>query len=162
MIDEFSSFARLPEAKIINGDFLKTLKECFNFYSNTYPNIKFKFNNKESNIICFFDNLQMSMVLNNLTKNAIEAVANINNPSINFDIVKSENFINLSIIDNGIGINKESINKAFKPYFTTKEKGTGLGLSICKKIVEEHKGKILIKKNTNAGSTVILSMRINE
>ena len=48
----------------------------------------------------------MSMVLNNLTKNAIEAVANINNPSINFDIVKSENFINLSIIDNGIGINK--------------------------------------------------------
>ena len=100
--------------------------------------------------------------LNNLTKNAIEAVANINNPSINFDIVKSENFINLSIIDNGIGINKESINKAFKPYFTTKEKGTGLGLSICKKIVEEHKGKILIKKNTNAGSTVIFSMRIYE
>ena len=84
----------------------------------------------------------MSMVLNNLTKNAIEAVANINNPSINFDIVKSENFINLSIIDNGIGINKESINKAFKPYFTTKEKGTGLGLSIVDKIVSDHNGSI--------------------
>ena len=68
--------------------------------------------------------------------------------------------LRLDIIDNGIGIEKDKLNKIFEPYYTTKNKGTGLGLSICKKIIEEHGGEISIIKNKSAGSTVSLNFPI--
>ena len=98
--------------------------------------------------------------LNNITKNAIEAVEKLKNPSISFLVIKNDNIVNLDIVDNGIGIDKKLINKIFEPYYTTKDKGTGLGLSICKKIIEEHGGEISIKKNKSTGSTVSIKLLI--
>ena len=63
------------------------------------------------------------------------------------------NKIFIEVMDNGIGISKEKINKIFEPYFTTKNKGTGLGLSIVKKIIDDHNGKIRIEKNTQMAGT---------
>ncbi|MFQ6116166.1 MAG: PAS domain-containing sensor histidine kinase, partial [bacterium] len=62
----------------------------------------------------------------------------------------------VKISDNGMGISEENLERIFSPFFTTKdtEKGTGLGLSICKKIVEEHGGKITIASKLNQGTTV--------
>ena len=54
----------------------------------------------------------------------------------------------------------KNINKIFKPYYTTKEKGTGLGLSICKKIIEDHNGKISIKKNSSTGTTASILLNL--
>ena len=157
LIDEFSSFARLPKADIKNEDISIVIDECFNFYSNAHTNIKFNLLDNDKNL-CYFDDFQISLVINNLTKNAIEAVEKIKNPYITFEIQKDKNFINIMIIDNGIGLNKDNITKIFEPYYTTKEKGTGLGLSICKKIMEDHNGKIKIKKNSTTGSTAIISL----
>tara|TARA_B100000686_G_C16777202_1_gene969304 strand:+ start:125 stop:2254 length:2130 start_codon:yes stop_codon:yes gene_type:complete len=157
LIDEFSSFARLPKADIKNEDISIVIDECFNFYSNAHTNIKFNLLDNDKNL-CYFDDFQISLVINNLTKNAIEAVEKIKNPYITFEIQKDKDFINIMIIDNGIGLNKDNITKIFEPYYTTKEKGTGLGLSICKKIMEDHNGKIKIKKNSTTGSTAIISL----
>ena len=68
LIDEFSSFARLPEADIKKDDFINILNECFNFYANAHTDINFKLENKYDKIICPFDRFQMSLVINNLTK----------------------------------------------------------------------------------------------
>ena len=68
--------------------------------------------------------------------------------------------LTLDIIDNGIGIEKDKLNKIFEPYYTTKSKGTGLGLSICKKIIEDHGGEISIIKNKLAGTTVSLILPV--
>ena len=111
-------------------------------------------------IICFFDSFQLSLVINNLIKNAIEAVTKLKNPIISFEVKKEANVLILNIIDNGIGVSKDKINKIFEPYYTTKDKGTGLGLSICKKIIEDHGGKIFIKKNSSVGSTVSIILSI--
>ena len=65
----------------------------------------------------------------------------------------NNNRIYVEVVDNGIGISKESYSKIFEPYFTTKNKGTGLGLSIVKKIIEDHNGKIRIEKNKQMAGT---------
>ena len=160
LIDEFSSFARLPKADIKKDDFIIVLKECYNLYSNSHLNINFSLENNEKIVICSFDRFQLSLVLNNLVKNAIESVEKLNNPSISLVLKKNINNLRLDIIDNGIGIEKDKLNKIFEPYYTTKNKGTGLGLSICKKIIEEHGGEISIIKNKSAGSTVSLNFPI--
>tara|TARA_Y100000590_G_scaffold433151_1_gene549886 strand:- start:3955 stop:6102 length:2148 start_codon:yes stop_codon:yes gene_type:complete len=154
LVDEFSSFARMPKAEMKLDNFNETIKDCFNLFSNAHSKINFKlFESKE--IISFhFDRFQITQAFNNLIKNAVEAVSHIHNPSINIKFSKNSNQIICIIIDNGAGIDNRNIKKYFEPYFTTKGKGTGLGLSIVKKIIEDHNGTIKIEKNTEiAGST---------
>ncbi|PPR43932.1 MAG: hypothetical protein CFH21_00608, partial [Alphaproteobacteria bacterium MarineAlpha5_Bin11] len=93
-------------------------------------------------------------------KNAVEAVSKIKNSSIIFKTSLLEKSFKIDIIDNGIGLDMNKMSKIFKPYFTTKEKGTGLGLSICKKIIEDHNGKISIKKNSSTGTTASILLNL--
>ncbi|HMA99889.1 MAG TPA: ATP-binding protein [Spirochaetota bacterium] len=65
--------------------------------------------------------------------------------------IKDEKLL-LLIRDNGIGMNKETVNKIFEPYFTTKEKGTGLGLTVVYKIIKEHNGEIIISSEPDKGT----------
>ena len=160
LIDEFSSFARLPKAEIKKDNLSLVINECFNFYLNSHLDIKFNIDNKYENIECFFDRFQISLVINNVIKNAIEAVEKLKNPFITIIVEISKKIVIIRVVDNGIGINKDKINKIFEPYYTTKEKGTGLGLSICKKIIEDHGGEINISKNSTTGSTVNIKLLV--
>ena len=154
LIDEFSSFARMPEPEIKLDNLSKCLHESFLLFSNSHKNIKFNINKDTQDIYYQFDKFQLSQCFNNLIKNAVEAVEKIPNPSIFINLISEKNKIFIEIIDNGIGISQEMINKIFEPYFTTKNKGTGLGLSIVKKIIEDHNGKIRIEKNKRMAGTV--------
>ena len=109
-----------------------------------------------------FDNFQISQAFTNIIKNAVEAVILIPNPSIFVKMIESDSKIEISIIDNGIGIDDKKLNKLFEPYFTTKDKGTGLGLSIVKKIIEDHSGIIRIHKNKDmAGTTSLINFELS-
>jgi len=97
--------------------------------------------------------MQISQVLLNILKNAAESIEQIN-PShmqdqcgkVSLEInARNKEFVEIKIIDNGIGMSPEILEKIFEPYVTTKSKGTGLGLSIVKKIIEDHGGVITIK-----------------
>ena len=110
----------------------------------------------EKDIYFQFDKLQISRCLNNLIKNAIEAVEKIPNPAVEVKIYTNDSKIFIEIKDNGVGIDDKMISKIFEPYFTTKSKGTGLGLSIVKRIIEDHGGKIKIEKNKNMAGTTSL------
>ena len=158
LIDEFSSFARMPEAEMKLDNISKCLNESFLLFSNSHRNIKFNIILEKKDIYFQFDKFQLSQCFNNLIKNAVEAVEKIPNPSISINLKSIDQKIFIEVIDNGVGISKEMINKIFEPYFTTKSKGTGLGLSIVKKIIEDHNGKIRIEKNKNmAGTTSSIS-----
>ena len=158
LIDEFSSFARMPEAEMKLDNISKCLNESFLLFSNSHRNIKFNIILEKKDIYFQFDKFQLSQCFNNLIKNAVEAVEKIPNPSISINLKSIDQKIFIEVIDNGIGISKEMINKIFEPYFTTKSKGTGLGLSIVKKIIEDHNGKIRIEKNKHmAGTTSSIS-----
>ncbi len=153
LVDEFSSFARMPEAEIKLDNLTKCLEDSYLLYFNSKKDIKFNFIKTNNDIFFPFDNLQLSRCFNNLIKNAIEAVDKIPNPSIEIVLsLRSKNIL-IDIKDNGVGIDDKMITKIFEPYFTTKNKGTGLGLSIVKRIIEDHGGKIKIEKNKNMAGT---------
>ena len=161
LVDEFSSFARMPEAEIKLDNLTQCLKESYQLYFNSRKDIKMNFIKTDTDIYFQFDKLQLSRSFNNLIKNAVEAVEKIPNPSIEIKIY-NEQKIFIEIKDNGVGIDDKMISKIFEPYFTTKSKGTGLGLSIVKRIIEDHGGKIKIEKNKNmAGTTSFIIFENN-
>ena len=153
LVDEFSSFARMPEAEIKLNNLSKCLEESYLLFSNSHSKIKMKFNRPTENIYFQFDKFQLSQSFSNLIKNAVEAVTKIPNPAITVNLFQKNKEIFIQFIDNGIGIDQNKISKIFEPYFTTKNKGTGLGLSIVKRIIEDHGGKIKIEKNKNMAGT---------
>ena len=72
---------------------------------------------------------------------------------------KKKNYLNIKIIDNGIGIDEKTKDKIFFPFFTTKKKGSGIGLFLVKKIINDHDGNISIKLN-NSLTEVIINLPI--
>ena len=161
LVDEFSSFARMPKPEMKQDDFNETITESYNLFKNAHTNINFKINSYNKNIFFQFDKFQLTQAFNNLIKNAVEAVDNIPNPSINIVYYINNYKLFIEFIDNGIGVDNAKITKFFEPYYTTKAKGTGLGLSIVKKIIEDHKGVIKIEKNSEqTGSKITLIFNI--
>ena len=162
LVDEFSSFARMPEAEIKLDNLTLTLKKSYELFSNSYAKINMKIMLPSKDIFYQFDNFQITQAFTNLIKNAIEAVSSIPNPSVIVQLYELDKNIEILIKDNGIGIDDNKISKLFEPYFTTKEKGTGLGLSIVKKIIEDHGGSVKINKNRNmAGTTSLINFKVN-
>lgn len=107
---------------------------------------------------------QINQVINNLVINADQAMPGggmIELRAKNIfleheqDIpgLKAGAYVQIEIIDQGIGISEENLNKIFDPYFTTKQKGSGLGLASSYSIVEKHGGTILVRSKVNQGST---------
>ena len=161
LVDEFSSFARMPEAEVKLNNLSDTLQKSFDLFANSYSKINMKISMPKDDVFFQFDNFQITQALTNIIKNAVEAVIQIPNPYIFVQLTSLKNIIEISVVDNGVGIDEEKIPKLFEPYFTTKDKGTGLGLSIVKKIIEDHGGTIKINKNKDmAGTTSLINFEI--
>ncbi len=69
-----------------------------------------------------------------------------------------DNFIEVTIMDTGVGIQKENIQKIFEPLYTTRSKGIGLGLAIVKNIIKGHNGQIEINSKLNKGTKFIIKL----
>jgi len=106
------------------------------------------------------DKLQFSQLLFNLVLNAINAMDNKGEISINTKI--NNKGVLLSVKDNGIGMSEENKVKIFQPFFTTKPKGegTGLGLSVVHGIVQNHKGTIHVNSTLNKGTEFMITFPI--
>jgi len=105
---------------------------------------------------------QLSIVINNLLLNSIDALVGRDNPKIGIEIASTTKYTELQIIDNGIGIKPENINRIFDTFYSTKpDKGKGIGLSLSKKIIEMYDGEIDVKSNLNQGTTFILRLKRN-
>jgi signal transduction histidine kinase len=107
---------------------------------------------------------KMNQVILNLISNAIEAIeesSRFDKGNISISSYENLNSIFLKIIDNGIGMNEETKNRIFTPFFTTKPvgKGTGIGMSIVFEIVTKlHKGEIIIDSNYDSGTEIIIKL----
>ena len=152
LIDEFSSFSRLPSPVLANINYNKFIDDTYNFFKTSYPDIKFdktSLSNIDKKLKIYADEKQLRQVIGNIIKNSSENFKEnfISSKTITFLSIINQNKIVLSIEDNGVGIKEANKIKILEPYFTTKKNGTGLGLAISKKIIEDHHGEIIIESS---------------
>ena len=105
------------------------------------------------------DEKQLKQVFINLIKNAIEAMPDGGRIKINSKVLK-EHKINISIQDEGCGIDDEDILNLGEPFYTTKKDGTGLGLMISSQIINDHNGSMKFESNYGKGTNVLVTLPI--
>jgi two-component system nitrogen regulation sensor histidine kinase NtrY len=147
MVDEFSSFARMPKPAFVTGDLAGSIRESVFLISVAQPDVAFKVDLPETPLVGRFDARLMGQALTNVVKNATEAVLAVppetrGQGQIAVSARLEDTQIVVDIVDNGIGLPRENRQRLLEPYMTTREKGTGLGLAIVAKIIEEHGGRL--------------------
>lgn len=158
LISEFSSFAKHPEPDLKPGSIEEVLKETLFLYSNL-SNIKITTNFPDKFPLIKIDKKMIKQVFINLIQNAIDAMPNGGELSINGEIL-SIGVVSLIFQDTGKGIPEEIVDHLFDPYFTTKKNGTGLGLTITSKIISDHHGQIKVITNKNQGATIVIDLLV--
>jgi len=115
--------------------------------------IEWKLNLDSITNLLNIDEQKIEQVLWNLFINSGQAIKD--EGIIEVQVTNTDNnYVQIDISDNGMGIPKENLANIFKPFFSTKSHGSGLGLSICRKIMIAHNGNIEIEKNNNMKTTV--------
>ena len=148
LVDEFSNFARLPEPKLENTNIILIINDIINDYKSNYKNINFEINFKDKIVNLNIDKSQISRVFQNLIINSIHSIneKDISEGNIFIQLCEENNFFNVQIIDDGVGLKFEK-DEIIKPYFTTKKRkgGSGLGLAIVEKILFDHNAEFSIE-----------------
>lgn len=111
---------------------------------------------KDPNLIFKADHTLIEQVLINLLVNAIEALKNSDNPLIKLNAEFSNDKTIIRIIDNGVGMEEDVLDKIFVPFFSTRKNGSGIGLSLCKQIMMLHGGTIQVLSKPREGTSFIL------
>jgi len=104
------------------------------------------------------DKSKIQIALRNVFTNAVEAIGKQGNIQVKLACGKTG--LTVEISDSGVGMDRETLDRIFDPYFSTKEVGTGLGLSIAKKIIEDHTGKIEASSKKNEGTKIIIFLPV--
>jgi two-component system, sporulation sensor kinase D len=105
---------------------------------------------KQLPISCVKDHLKQ--VILNLSKNSLQAMPYGGKLTIITEEI--DNSCVIRVLDNGIGMQKEQLKQAFKPFYTLKKDGSGLGLTVCKRIIETYNGHIMIESVPDQGTQV--------
>lgn len=154
MVDEFSRFARMPKPVIEAEDVADTVRQVVFLMRVGHPDIDIEAEIKEDKIPAQFDRRLISQALQNIIKNATEAIGAVppdvlDRGKIEVVVGREEDDIVIDVIDNGVGLPKESRSRLLEPYVTTREKGTGLGLAIVGRVLEDHGGRIELNDASN-------------
>lgn len=116
------------------------------------------FNPSQNKVYVKIDKPQLIRIITNLIKNAVQATQDVDIPKIEIDVAEMDTHVVLKVMDNGIGISEDIINRIFEPQFTTKTAGMGLGLSMVKKIIDNHNGSIEVESQLNAYATFTIKL----
>lgn len=161
MVDEFSRFARLPNAKLEIGSLKNVLRQVAGIYADRFSDVKIEFSCEDGIPDIMLDPEQLKRAFVNLIENAIEAFdENSQDKTVTVSAHQdtARGVMVAEIADNGRGIDPTDRQKLFQPYFSTKGRGTGLGLAIVSRIVAEHNGKIKVSANKPTGAIFTLEI----
>ena len=160
MVDEFSSFARMPKPVFREEAVADLARQALFLHEVAHPDIGFRLEAPDPSPLLVCDRRQLGQALTNLVKNGVEAIQHKREEGhkgeadeVAITIAEAEGRISIAITDTGMGLPAER-GRLTEPYVTTRTKGTGLGLAIVKKIVEEHFGSIEFEDSPD-GKTLV-------
>ena len=151
MVDEFSSFARMPKAAPELMNLAEIVRDATVLQRVSAREVDIELDVKNADFNFMFDRRLITQAVTNLVKNAGEAIdgremiEGMEKGRVLVEAGLHDHVPFISVIDNGIGLPKENRNRLAEPYMTTREKGTGLGLAIVKRIMEEHGGRLRLQ-----------------
>ena len=161
IVDEFSSFARMPKPVFRSEDLTDIVGHALFLFEVAHTDVLFSFEHDATlpNLIC--DRRQLGQAFTNILKNAVESIEErkLSGGEAGQIIVRMEvgdTTIKLSFADNGTGLPHDR-ERIVEPYVTTRSTGSGLGLAIVKKIVEEHFADISFTDVPEGGAVVTIT-----
>ncbi len=161
LVDEFSRFARLPQAHMEDADLHAILDNTLSLYNGRTHDVQLVKAFSPDIPWLRLDAEQMKRVFINIFDNALEAMADCPNPKI-LRICTSRNipqqWVRVEISDTGRGFPREYQDSLFLPYFSTRNGGTGLGLAIVRQIISDHNGHVRAESNTPLGTRIIIDL----
>jgi two-component system nitrogen regulation sensor histidine kinase NtrY len=163
MVDEFSSFARMPAPRFAPADLTEMLRQAVFAQRFVDAETDVAFEDPGDDVWISCDARMVGQGLTNILKNAGEAVGARRQVSpeppgrIVVSLVSDDEHLCIVVEDNGVGLPARDRDRLTEPYVTTREKGTGLGLAIVKRIMEDHDGELVLTDAlAGAGARVIL------
>lgn len=150
MVEEFSSFARMPKPNASQFDMTSLLKATSFSQGMVTPDIVVEFESELENVPYLGDERLIGQALGNLLKNAAEAIEGMPEEAevrgqIRVVLSDTDKGVDITIEDNGPGFPEDARDRLLEPYVTTREKGTGLGLAIVNRIIVDHGGSISLQ-----------------
>ena len=151
MVDEFSSFARMPKAAPEPMNLAEVIRDATVLQRVSTSEIDIDIDVSKADFVFMFDRRLITQAVTNLVKNASEAIdgraltENLEKGHVEVVAGIEHDVPFIRVTDNGVGLPKENRNRLAEPYMTTREKGTGLGLAIVKRIMEEHGGRLRLQ-----------------
>ncbi len=164
IVDEFSSFARMPKPVLRQESLTDIVGHAIFLHEVAHPEIEFVFEHDPDAPALVCDRRQLGQAVTNILKNAVEAIgeksiATQNGVNSKGKIVTTITTVGtgllLQVCDNGPGLPKDR-DRILEPYVTTRATGSGLGLAIVKKIVEEHFAEISFDDAEGGGAIVTI------
>lgn len=159
MVDEFSSFARMPAPVMRDEDLMPLVRDVVFLQRQGNPTVTFEIDAPEDSPRLRCDARQVRQVLINLLQNGVDAIDGRREqglPPVDGKVIvrvrKDFSAVILEIEDNGKGLPTEGRDRLTEPYVTTRTKGTGLGLAIVRKIMEDHNGDLRLEDAGAAGA----------
>ncbi|MBI4950311.1 MAG: HAMP domain-containing protein [Deltaproteobacteria bacterium] len=158
LVNEFSSFARMPASNPSPNDLNEIVLETVSLYKAGQRRIRFESVLDKRLPVLDIDRDQIKRVLINLIDNAIAAVGEDGEVRVETLLVEELELARLEVVDSGAGIPADVKERLFEPYFSTKRSGTGLGLAIVSNIVADHNGYIRVKDNMPHGTRFVIEL----
>ena len=160
LMDDFLDYTKIKIEKE-EMDLVMLLEDLEDYLKDLFKKngIKSEFNLPDEDIYIEADYNRLKQVFINLLKNAIEAKDSSKKENkIKISLESDNEFMKIIIEDNGIGMDKDTLNNVSEMFFTTKKKGSGLGVSLSKEIIEQHKGTIVYNSVKGEGTRVIVTL----
>ncbi len=163
MVNAFSEYARAPAVALARVDLGQLVREVAWLYraQEGQPVVKLEL---EDGLEVEADAVRVRQLLHNLIRNAQEALEGQADGVIEIgarSVPGGERpFVEITVADNGPGIEAEVLTSLFEPYVTSKKKGTGLGLAIVKKLVEEHGGTVAAENLAGRGARLAVRLPV--
>ncbi len=120
--------------------------------------VRIEIDDRVENDSCYLDRSQIKQVILNIALNGIEACEDGGRVIVKTRDSEDPRYIRIEIEDNGVGIDEQSMEKLYNPFFTTKSEGTGLGLAISRKIMEGNGGILTHRSELGKGTSFFIDL----